>query len=51
MLLENDLIEYKEENQIFKITEKGMHFLQLYSQVGELISANNEIDKETNKTT
>jgi predicted transcriptional regulator len=41
MLLENALIEYKEEDQIFKITEKGIHFLQLYSQVGELISANN----------
>jgi predicted transcriptional regulator len=38
MLLENRLIEYNEKEQIFRITEKGLRFLQIYSQVDELIS-------------
>jgi predicted transcriptional regulator len=38
MLLENGLIEHNEEERIFKITEKGLRFLQLYHQVDELIS-------------
>ncbi len=43
MLLENGLIEYREGEQIFRITEKGMRFLRLYNQVGELISHKSEL--------
>jgi predicted transcriptional regulator len=38
MLIENGLIEHNVKEQIFKITEKGSRFLQLYNQVDELIS-------------
>ena len=38
MLLKNSLLEYNEKKQIFKITEKGLRFLQLYNQVDQLIS-------------
>jgi predicted transcriptional regulator len=37
-LLENGLIEYNKEERIFRITEKGLRFLQLYNQADELIS-------------
>ena len=37
-LLVNDLIERNKEERIFRITEKGLRFLQLYNQVDELIS-------------
>lgn len=38
VLLENDLIEYDEKSQTYKTTEKGLHFMQAYRQMGELIS-------------
>jgi predicted transcriptional regulator len=38
MLIENGLMEHNVKEQIFKITEKGSRFLQLYNQVGDLIS-------------
>jgi predicted transcriptional regulator len=37
-LLENGLIEHNKEERIFRITDKGLRFLQLYKQVDELIS-------------
>jgi predicted transcriptional regulator len=37
-LLENGLIEHNKEERIFRITDKGLRFLQLYNQVDELIS-------------
>jgi predicted transcriptional regulator len=41
VLLENGLVEYLGTEQIFKTTDKGSRFLQLYSQVGNLISTSN----------
>jgi predicted transcriptional regulator len=38
ILIENGLIEHNVKQQIFKITDKGLRFLQLYIQVDELIS-------------
>ena len=38
MLIENGLMEHNVKEQIYKITEKGSRFLQLYNQVGDLIS-------------
>ncbi|HET7148361.1 MAG TPA: winged helix-turn-helix domain-containing protein [Candidatus Nitrosopolaris sp.] len=38
VLLENGLVEYSQGEQIYRITKKGMRFVQLYNQVGELIS-------------
>jgi len=37
-LIENGLIEHNKEERIFRITEKGLRFLQLYNQADELIS-------------
>ncbi|NOJ29765.1 MAG: hypothetical protein DA328_06315 [Nitrososphaeraceae archaeon] len=41
ILLENSLIEYYPEEEIFRINEKGRRFLELYAQISELISSRN----------
>lgn len=41
ILLENALIEYYPEEEIFRINEKGRRFLELYAQISELISSRN----------
>jgi predicted transcriptional regulator len=40
LLLEKDLIEYqnREQPSSFRTTDKGMHFLQIYNQINELIA-------------
>src|SRR5919206_2209438 len=35
-LLVRDLIEYQKEDRFYTITEKGMHFLQVYGQLNQL---------------
>jgi predicted transcriptional regulator len=37
LLLENRLIEYLERDRLYKTTEKGMHFLQAYNCIRELV--------------
>ena len=37
VLLENNLLEYEEERQFFRTTEKGLHFLQMYNQFDEMM--------------
>jgi predicted transcriptional regulator len=46
VLLENGLLQYQEGEQHFKTTEKGMRFLELYNQVGEIISSKNDLIEE-----
>ena len=43
VLIENDLIEYNGETKTFKTTEKGLNFLKMHNEIGELlqIPANN----------
>ena len=38
VLIENDLIEYIEGSQSYKTTEKGLNFLKMHNQIGELLS-------------
>ena len=37
LLLENELIEYTAGERTFKTTGKGMRYLQMYAQLGQLI--------------
>lgn len=37
-LLENGLIKYEEGSQLYRITEKGIHFLQVYSEISDLVT-------------
>jgi predicted transcriptional regulator len=41
VLLQNDLIEYEEETQLFRTTEKGLRLLQMYNQFDEIMSIPN----------
>jgi predicted transcriptional regulator len=38
VLIENNLIEYIEGSQSYKTTEKGLNFLKMHNQIGELLS-------------
>jgi predicted transcriptional regulator len=38
VLLEKDVLEYEDETQLFRTTEKGLQLLQMYNQFDELMS-------------
>lgn len=42
IMLENELIKLEEEEHLYKITEKGLRFLQLFSNINELIDTTKE---------
>jgi predicted transcriptional regulator len=53
-LLEKGLIQYREEDRVYTITDKGMHFLQVYNKLNQLqmsISNNNNNNNSTMLTT
>ena len=37
VLIENNLLEYLEGSQTYKTTEKGLNFLKLLNEIGELL--------------
>ena len=37
VLIENNLIEYNDGNQTYKITEKGINYIKTYHEIGELL--------------
>ena len=37
VLIENDLIEYLNGTQTFRTTEKGLKFLKMHNEIGELL--------------
>jgi predicted transcriptional regulator len=39
LLIENTLIEYIEGSQTYKTTEKGLNFLKMHNEIGELLSS------------
>lgn len=39
VLIENNLIEYVEGSQTYKTTEKGLNFLKMHNEIGELLSS------------
>ena len=41
ILLEKGLIKYEEGREIYKTTEKGMRFLQMYTKVQEMMPLEN----------
>ena len=41
VLLQNDLLEYDDEIQLFRTTEKGLRLLQMYNQFDEMMSITN----------
>ena len=41
VLLEKDVLEYDDETQLFRTTEKGLRLLQMYNQFDEMMSIAN----------
>ena len=37
VLIENNLLEYIEGSQTYKTTEKGLNFLKMHNEIGELL--------------
>jgi predicted transcriptional regulator len=44
MLIENNLIEYLIGTQIFRTTEKGLKFLKMHNEIGELLHITDKND-------
>jgi predicted transcriptional regulator len=42
VLVENRLLEYDKGTETFKTSEKGVRFLKLYNQIGEMVSPEQE---------
>ncbi|MDQ3837428.1 MAG: winged helix-turn-helix domain-containing protein [Thermoproteota archaeon] len=42
LLTEHDLLRYDKDTQTFRTTEKGMRFLKLYNQIGDMIKKEEE---------
>lgn len=38
-LQENNLIKYEDGTQLFRVTEKGRHFMQAYEEISDLVSS------------
>ena len=45
VLIENNLIEYLDGTRTFKTTEKGLKFLKMHNEIGELLQTTIENDK------
>ena len=41
VLLQNEVLEYEDETQLFRTTEKGLRLLQMYNQFDEMMSIPN----------
>ena len=50
VLTESDLLSYDVDTQTFKITEKGLKFLNAYSETGKLIQADTTTTPTTRTT-
>ena len=42
IMLKNDLIRFDEERRLYRITDKGIRFLQLFNHMNELVGVNKE---------
>lgn len=44
LLQENELINfYEQEGKVYRTTDKGLHFLDLYARLNEVVSMTNDI--------
>ena len=49
VLIENNLLEYLEGSQNYKTTEKGLNFLKMHNEIGELTNLNKRTKNIRNK--
>lgn len=43
VLIENNLLEYLDGTQTYKTTEKGLNFLKMHNEIGELLQTPTKI--------
>ena len=43
ILIENNLIEYLDGTQTYKTTEKGLNYLKMHNEIGELLQSTTKI--------
>jgi predicted transcriptional regulator len=41
-MLKNDLIRFDEERRLYRITDKGVRFLQLFNHMNQLVGVNKD---------
>jgi predicted transcriptional regulator len=46
ILIDNNLIEYSNGTQTFKTTEKGLNYLKMYREIGELLQQTTAIKND-----
>ena len=46
ILIENNLIEYRDGTQTFKTTEKGLHFLKMYNESKKLLPQTTQVKND-----
>jgi predicted transcriptional regulator len=42
IMLKNDLIRFDDERRLYRITDKGIRFLQLFNHMNELVGVNKD---------
>jgi predicted transcriptional regulator len=42
-MAENDLIRYEEGTQLYRITDKGRKYIQVYTEIDEMVSSNKDV--------
>jgi predicted transcriptional regulator len=45
VLIENTLLEYLDGSQTYKTTEKGLNFLKMHNEIGELLQTSPKQEK------
>ncbi|MFB5599581.1 MAG: winged helix-turn-helix domain-containing protein [Nitrososphaeraceae archaeon] len=43
VLIENDLLSYVEVTQTYKTTEKGLNFIKMHNEIGELLQTHSRL--------
>jgi predicted transcriptional regulator len=42
-----DLLRYEQGTQLYKLTDKGLHFLRAFDQISQIISVNDQLAVNT----
>jgi predicted transcriptional regulator len=51
LLQERNLIKYEEDSRLYKITERGLRFMNAYDKISELVPSTEERNSQTDEAT
>ena len=46
VLIENNLLEYRDGTQTYKTTEKGLNYIKMFREIGELLQQTNPVKND-----